>query len=687
MLIGVDTETTGVDFYHGAMPYLVTMTTEEGDTTWWEWDVDPLTRNVDVPLTDLNEIYGLLVDYCQEYRALVLQNPKFDVTALQKIGVGWGSMTWSSTYDTLLAAHLLASNNRKDLTTLAMVYLGINIQPQEDALEIACKEARRMARSEFPSWRIAKAGLPEMPSIKDSAWKVDAWLPRAIAKEKKYPSDHPWWWVLNEYANVDSGVMVPLFKAMEAELKRRDLWEIYLTRLKVLPVAATMEKHGITLSQQRLDTTRNEYYEEANKAGRICQNIAKGYDHDLVLPKAGTNKSLHDFVFNKLKLPPIDNGKKKKSDKPSLDKYVMDHYEATLPPKSKASLFIRSLKAKRKRDTACSYMDSYKLFWQPYVEQRKTGRKSFHGWFRLHPSLNPTGTDTLRWSSANPNEQNISKQKGFNLRYCFGPAPGREWWSCDAKNIELRLPAYEAGEEEMIALFERPDDPPYYGSNHLLVFDVLHPEKFAKYGAKVKEVYESTWYQWTKNGNFAVQYGAVESSGTADRAYHVEGAQRRIQQRFKKIAQLNQRMIDHANKYSYVETIPDKTVDPKRGYPLLCTRSQFGDILPTVPLNYHIQGTAMWAMMKAMIRCQEYLNRVNRKKDLPFDCGYKMIMQVHDELVFDFPAGSGDKPWMKNKPIITELVRLMELSGDDLGIPLPFSCKYHASTWSEGVSV
>src|SRR5581483_10658108 len=204
-------------------------------------------------------------------------------------------------------------------------------------------------------------------------------------------------------------------------------------------------------------------------------------------------------------------------------------------------------------------------------------------WLVLHPSLNQTGTDTLRFSCSNPNEQNISKRKGFSTRYCFGPAPGREWWSLDAKNIELRIPFYESGEEEMILLFERPDDPPYFGSNHLLIAHVLWPAEFEACrdskgeldGRIFKKLYADTLYQWTKNGNFAVQYGAInkaDGTGTADRAYHQAGAQNKVEKRFTKLSALNKHWVWYADKYGYVETLPDRTVNPRRGYPLLCTR-------------------------------------------------------------------------------------------------------------------
>lgn len=324
-------------------------------------------------------------------------------------------------------------------------------------------------------------------------------------------------------------------------------------------------------------------------------------------------------------------------------------------------------------------------------------------WYVLHPSLSLTGTDTLRWSCQNPNTQNIGKG-GIDgdvrsLRYCFGPAPGREWWSLDAKNIELRIPAYEAEEEDFIALFERPDEPPYFGSNHLLVSHILHEDLFNQCmgedgqldGRIFKKRYASTWYQRIKNGNFAVQYGAIDKddgTGTADRAYGVPGAQARIKARFKKQEALNQKWIRFAEKYGYVETMPDLSVDPTKGYPLLCTRTEWGRILPTVPLNYHVQGTAMWWMHRAVVRVQAKLDEWNRREGKE---EYKMVLQVHDELVFDFPkslvhpkhnGGKGSNLWR-----VKVIQGLMEQGGLDIGVPTPTSCELHELTWAEGVSI
>jgi len=96
--------------------------------------------------------------------------------------------------------------------------------------------------------------------------------------------------------------------------------------------------------------------------------------------------------------------------------------------------------------------------------------------------------------------------------------------------------------------------------------------------------------------------------------------------------------------------------------------------------------------MKAMIRCQEYLDRVN---SLDKQNSFYMVMQVHDEIVFDFPNygivwGGGPGAIKEENPNLVKirnLVKLMEQSGDDIGIPLTVSAEYHADNWSEGVEI
>lgn len=1020
-VLALDTETTGLDAKHGCAPFFVSTCLNGEPPVFWEWHVDPLTREVEVPDGDPEEIQAF-IDSADE---LVLHNAKFDVHALSTVipNLRW---PWLKTYDTIIAAHLLGSNLPKNLTDLAMDWLGVDISPQERALERAVKECRKVVQlargrvkrfnekagkslfeetevrgiESFDEWRIGEDDDPMLPS--GGGWGADYWLPRAMAKHQMLDEDEEYWHVLREYANLDSQVTIALWARMKEEILRHDLWEHFEEGRKVQRVVFEMEKRPVTINKARTAELKTQYQASSAKSHATCVALSEGTITKL--PVNGRSNALNDVVFGKFGLK---SSKLTKKGNESMDKYVLDEWIATLEEGSPAWEFITNLKKYRKRQTALSFIEAYEKFW--------ISHEDYLDWANLYMSLNQTGTDTLRFTMSNPNGQQISKQEiyedgqeGHSARYMFGPAPGREWWSIDYENIELRIPAYVAGEDLMVDLFERPDDPPYYGSYHLLIFDLLHPEKFAKHGVASKEVYSDTWYGWTKNGNFACvpmstealtrdgfkpyeelsvgddvlgydkgvlkwtpirkkflmsdaplmeiannhfkavttpdhmwvakkrtgrgrtrrhvdyfvqtrdvvkettiklsavvsdesrlnitneeaeiigfaysdgsitkskkghgpsrgangdkigfsvrlfqkkqdgidyiedllsrwggdyrkhirasgihvyvispamardmwnranlwessdfeqfvldlgtdqrkafldsiyvaegfidarkntrifaqnrgkfakgislavfmnggwpttqvckttydtphtqlnirdgkpyvtgqrlvktalegkhqvwcvqtdlnswvmrqgemisltgncQYGAVAESGTADRAYHVPGAQRIIESRLTKIKALSQKMIAYANKTGYVETLPDKTTGNKRGYPLLCSRTARGGVLPTVPLSYMIQGSAMGCTRRAMIRCWDQCKQwTTKEKKL-----YRIPLQVHDEILFDFPLGGA-----KNIPKILRMKELMEESGADIGIPLKASVKYNPVSWDKGIKL
>lgn len=729
-MIAIDTETTGLDLNHSCRPFLVTTCDENGEQLFWEWDVNPLDRSVNVPEEDVIAIQTLL----RESEGVVGHNQKFDAKALESIGIVWD---WSKAEDTILMAHLLGSNRPKNLTDLAIYWLQHDISPYEDRLHVACVEARKIARREFKDWRIAKAGMPDLPSAKEETWKYDTWLPRVVAERMEYPPEHPWWTVLQEYANTDSSITAALFPVLSRELAAQRLDKLYGVRKRMLAVTHRMEKNGVTVSKVQLDKLRVEFTEESERCGNICRNIAAGYGYDLELPKSGMNKSLQGFCFGwtglvcqtcgaeeetsdwsddrsaresepvceqclkKGKIGRVIFQKKRWADfpvvhrtekrgEPSLDaKIAIPTYLATLNQRSKQYLFVKSLADQRRRNTALGYIDSYEKFWLPHP-------MGLEGWHVLYPSYNATGTDTLRFSSQNPNAQQISKQEDINLRRLFGPAPGRVWYPCDYENIELRVPGIESGEPAMVELFEKPDKPPYFGSYHLLNASIIYPREFNQLVCPVclgkgcegkscrpavplcsinggfKSRYKATQYQWVKNAGFALIYGCQEAK--FDQTAKKPGAYRLLRSKLSKLFALSDKYIQFANKYGYVETLPDKTLGG-RGYPLLCTRSEWGKILPTVPLNYHVQGTAMYATIKAMIRCQDQLDEWKRAEG--FDG--QIVLQVHDELVFSMSSDDLEG----NKVRVERLKKLMEQSGDDIGVPLKVSTGCCPNNWGK----
>lgn len=655
-MLAIDTETTGVDPWHGSQPFLVTIFNGE-ETHWWEWEVNPLTRKVLIPEKEKQEIRDMI-----RGETLIFQNSKFDVRELEFVGItntsgGWD---WSKIHDTLISSHLINSSQQKGLTFSALFYLGIDLAKFEDKISDHCNAARRYVRTHHPDWRIARKGLEEMPSASGKEWKADMWLPAAIIQADNLEEAQEWRDSVVKYSLADPEATYYLYESHQRIIEKRGHEKLYEERLKVLPIIYEMEANGVTVSNKRMEALIEEYQQTSMKCKKTCVRIAKSYKYELDMPKTGNNASLQEFIFDVMKLPVVE---KTKTGKPSLNKGVFPHYLDTLKETSKEGRFIRKLVQKRKVDTAISYIESYKRFMLPYGD----GLTS-----TMFPTLNPVGTSTLRCSSKNPNEQNISKKEGVNLRRAFGPAPGREWWALDYNNLELRIPAYECEEPAMLELFEKPNEPPYFGSYHLLIFSILYPDEFKKHGAKVKDIYKSTLYQWTKNGNFAELYGAVDTNdgkSTADRAFHYPGAQSIVASKLKKKSALNKHWIRFANQKGYVETLPDRTVDPDHGYPLYCKRTKWGQISPTIPLNYHVQGTACWIMQRAEVKVQEYLNKLGSD--------YFMIMQVHDELVFDFPH----KKNKGNLPKINRIRKIMESCGDDVGVVLTCGVDYHPNDW------
>lgn len=694
MILSLDCEVGGLDLFHGARPFLVTTFSEENKCLYWEVLVDPETRVPQWSKKQLIEILELIdsADY------LIGQNIKFDVEALTllfrdyNLSLEW---PWEKTYDTLIAGHLLASNQKHDLTSMCIDYLDEDISCYEEKMKKEVQKVRRKCKKEFPTWSKADKDNPKTPSVKtssnkksvskDSAWGHDMWMLAAYANAKGLEEDHEYWTFCSDYANMDSLATYYLWKEQEKCIHSRKLWKIFLERMKLVPIAKELEMpiyqneiRGITINGGRTEQMIDAYTAESESLKKNCINIARKLRYDLQMPKTGCNDSLREFCFNRLGLKPLPKHKRGKTGNPSLDKKTLEEYEIILEGNQLS--FIKSLRKKRRLDTAVTYLKGYKRFWQPMAQWGNivggdgASLSNHQGYFVLHGSANPTGSDTLRWSFSNPNAANISRQQDFNLRFAFGPAPGREWYSMDGQNLELRIPSYESGEEDAIWVFEHPNDPPYYGSYHLLVFDALHPEKFKEYGKRVKndDIFGPTWYQWTKNGNFAIIYGCQEATG--DAAYHQVGAYKKIRHRFPKIAALSDKQIKNANRYGYVQTVPDRTVDAAIGYPIMCSRSENGYILPTVPLNYHIQSTAMQWTNSAMINCRP---KIQEWQSEGFDIFG--VLQVHDELVFDAVAVNEDNLWR-----IADLKYQMERAGDRIGVPTPVSVERHVSNWAEG---
>jgi DNA polymerase I-like protein with 3'-5' exonuclease and polymerase domains len=677
-ILSIDTETTGVDIKHGSRPYIVTVCDQDMNQSIWEWMVDPMTRMPVIPPGDLYEIEELILTEPEDggYDLIIGQNIKFDVKALASVKRSLGDYwPWRRTKDTLIAAHMIDSAARHDLTSLALEHLMLDLQPYEDRMKEAVRAATRRVKDR--GWMLLKPGAPWCPSswggdppkIKEGSWKADAWLPRAVAFADRLPKSDSWWTVTGEYANSDSASTMLLFKEQEQLLKEKGLERIYDDRMLQVPVIYDMEDYGVTVVKSRLTEAMERFKSTADECYEKCVSLSRGKLEKL--PSGGRSKNLESLLFDEFKL---DTERKTKKGGKALDQFVIEDWLNELPEESDEHKFLKSLKTYRKMNTGIRYHASYIRFG---IEETAVDGS---GVIRLYPSVNLTGTRTLRGSSSNPSEQQISNKEEANIREAFGPAPGREWWSLDYENIELRIPAYECEEEELINLFEKPNEPPFYGSEHLLNFSIVYPDiweetvkkvGYENAGPYIKKEYKSTWYKWCKNGDFAVGYGAIDRpGGTADKAFRRVGSHARLKEKFSKKESLNQHFIRMAYRTGFVETMPDKEVDPERGYPLRCPRDFRGTISPTIPLNYHVQGTACWVVRRATVKVNEYLSTLPQ---------WHLIMDIHDELVIDAPF----KPDRGNQPKVDRVRRIMESMGDCIGVPLRVGVSYHPVNWRD----
>lgn len=737
-LISLDCETTGIDFVHGAMPFLVTTCDSAGQIRWFEWDVDPLTRQPHVPPEDVEDIVELI----DTADLIYLHNAKFDARALAAIGI---DLPWSKVRDTLIASHLLATNHPHNLTWLCIEYLGVDIEPYELHVKEITQTCRAIAKKDFPTWMLADEGVSGMPSVKGSSkreedrpWKNDMWLERALIKQWKadgtsFRKDDPWIGdACSRYANADSEHTLPLGLELERLIRERGYWKIYEHRLHLPRIACDMECYGVTAIGEYTEKTISEFEEYVAEAEAALVDIAAGYGHNLELAEgAAINDNMRDFFYgamwqkcqqcgytkrikhwngtppaspvrrlldgyhtnnevcpkclkrkrdpaivsmivgqrDNLKLP-IINGK---TGNASLDKDAIQDYLTTLD-EGPALDFVEILSDKRNHGTALTYMHAYRRFWVPVLNAP--------GYYRIHASLNPCATDHLRWASNSPNMQNVSGEtKEISNRACFGPLPDREWWRMDFRSIERRIPAYESGELKMIEVFEHPDQPPHWGNLYNLTASVLYPEEYwpcAETEGLFRKEYPRL-YKQAKFFDLAKQYGCGRAKG--DLLSRVRNSFDSVDSEFPLLTKLQAHYLAQAERIGWVETLPDRTVDPDRGYPILASRTEDGRVLSTTPFSYHTSGTACWIKNQALIKCSEKLGTWRREG---FDA--YIALEVHDELLFDLPRGSTME---ENLPRALILKRLMESCGEQLipCIPSPVSVDYYIDSWAEGVTV
>ena len=241
---------------------------------------------------------------------------------------------------------------------------------------------------------------------------------------------------------------------------------------------------------------------------------------------------------------------------------------------------------------------------------------------RLHTTFNQTVAATGRLSSTDPNLQNIPVRTalGAQIRGCFTAEPGYLMVVADYSQIELRIMAHLSGEPALQEAFARGED--------------IHTRTAAEVFGMAEEDVDATHRRYAKAVNFGIMYGISPFGlsqnlgiGRDEAAAYID----RYFERLPRVRAFTLATIDQACKQGFVTTMFGR----RRPIPELQSGNyQERSLGERLAVNSVIQGSAADIIKVAMIRCRDRLRRESGDA--------RLVLQVHDELVFEVPAAHAE---------------------------------------------
>ena len=393
------------------------------------------------------------------------------------------------------------------------------------------------------------------------------------------------------YACQDADLALRLSDFLWPRVQDQQLGPLYRKLERpLIPVLSDMEMWGIKLDPKALQKLSTELSEDLDRLKSKIFEIS-GEEFNLNSPQ-----QLAYILFEKLKLPASRKTKITKGYSTSfsiLQELSQDY------PIAKHSLEYRQL-AKLKS----TYADAL-----PKLINSETGR--------IHTSYNQTVTATGRLSSSDPNLQNIPVrgELGSRFRQAFVPAQGHLFLSADYSQIELRVLAHLSKDLALIDTFTKNQD--------------VHQETASRVFGSESSLFEDEQRRRAKIINFSMVYGASAFSLAKELGTTTAEAQQFIDRYFEKYPKVRgflDKSVEQAKKRGYSETLFGR----KRQVPELAQSDRMTQQAGRrIALNTPIQGSAADLMKKAMI---DVWNEMRLKAPKS-----KMILQVHDELVFEVP--------------------------------------------------
>jgi DNA polymerase-1 len=394
------------------------------------------------------------------------------------------------------------------------------------------------------------------------------------------------------YAAEDADITLRLWKLFKPQLHQVQVTTVYETLERPLvPVLAEMEMHGIKVDRDVLSRMSNAFAQKmAGLEAEIHELAGENFN-------VGSPAQLGEILFDKMGL---EGGKKGKTGKYSTGADILEDLatEHELPRRVLDWRQLSKLKS--------TYTDALQTHINP-----DTGR--------VHTSYSITGANTGRLASTDPNLQNIPvrTEEGRRIREAFIAEPGNVLVSLDYSQIELRILAHIADITALKQAFS--DGLDIHAMTASEMFDVPLDEMTPDIRRQAKAI------------NFGVIYG-ISGFGLArnlriPRA-EAQGFIDRYFERFPGIRQYMDDTIAFAKEHGYVQTLFGRKIHT----PEITAKGPHAGFSRRAAINAPIQGTAADVIRRAMVRMPDAIN------GLPA----KMLLQVHDELLFEVAENSVD---------------------------------------------
>ena len=434
------------------------------------------------------------------------------------------------------------------------------------------------------------------------------------------------------YASEDADICLRLWMMYRPRLAREGVSSVY-ERLErpLIPILAEMEKTGIVVDDNILRRLSNDFATRIVELEAIIHERA-GSSFNIASPK-----QLGEILFDQMGL---EGGKKSKTGAWSTGADVLEDLAANGVAIAQSVLDYRQL-AKLKS----TYTDALMKSINP-----DSGR--------VHTSYSMVGASTGRLSSSDPNLQNIPirTHEGRQIRTAFVARKGYKLISADYSQIELRLVAHVAGEESMIAAFHKGVD--------------IHAQTAAEVFNVPLETMDAETRRRAKAINFGIIYG-ISGFGLARQLSIPQGEARDyIKAYFERFPGIRAYM-DEAKQFAkvnhYVETLFGRRIH----IPQIEDKNQaVRAFAERQAINAPIQGSAADIIKRAMIRLPAALRVENIDAD--------MLLQVHDELIFEVPEDQTDKA-------VAAITRIMEeAAAPVLSLKVPLVAEAGiADSWAE----